>query len=168
MGNEDQLSAWRFLGALCLAASVCGAAAGGSAGVLLGLTSEFQAATDPQSAQWGAAGSGLKSSFVYAVIGAFLGIAAGLVSFSGAASVLLLSGKARSAGSTRSVGGSAGLGAGISTAVAACLLLPRLGTNTGVFLIGVGFVLFSSVLAGVLAARVARSVTGDQTSEAGL
>jgi hypothetical protein len=119
---------------------VLGAAAGGVAGAAVSVISEFQAHLDPKLVGWGSG-----SSWLSAV--SFLGAAAGL---------LLLAGKPHRGRPGLSVGAAAGLGAGTSATFAAFLLLPYLGSNLAVLLIGVGFVL----VCGTSAAFVATYISG--------
>ena len=140
----------KLLGVLCLAALLSGAALGGLAGVGASLISEFQAFSDPDFASWGSGASWLWMTVVSAVVGAGIGLGAGLVSFLGAAAGLLLREKALLGRSKLPIGAAAGSGAGISTAAAAFLLLPNRGADLAVLLIGVGLVLLSSTLAAFL------------------
>jgi hypothetical protein len=104
--------------------------------------SEFKAHFDPELVGWGSGSSWLSAGLV-----SFLGAAAGL---------LLLAGKPHRGRPGLSIGAAAGLGAGMSATLAAFLLLPHLGSNLAVLLIGVGVVL----VCGTSAAFVANYVSG--------
>lgn len=140
----------KLLGALCLAALFSGAALGGLAGVAASLISEFQAFSDPDFASWGSGASWLGTTVAFAATGTLIGFGAGLVSFLGAATGLLVREKAQPGRAKLPIGAAAGSGAGISTATAAFLLLPNRGLDLAVLLIGVGLVLLSSTLAALL------------------
>jgi hypothetical protein len=119
--------------------------------------SEFQAHFDPELVGWGSESSWLSAAVIAGVIGAVVGFGAGLVSFLGAAAgLLLLAGKPHRGRPGLSIGAAAGLGAGMSATLAAFLLLPHLGSNLAVLLIGVGVVL----VCGTSAAFVATYISG--------
>ncbi|MFB9796644.1 hypothetical protein ACFFON_06820 [Arthrobacter citreus] len=121
----------------------------------MSVISEFQAHFDPKFVGWGSGSSWLSAAVIAGVIGAGVGLGAGLVSFLGAAAgLLLLVGKPHRGRPGLSVGAAAGLGAAMSTTFAAFLLLPSLGSNLAVLFIGVGFVLVCGTSAAFLATRV--------------
>lgn len=147
----------KLLGPLCLVALLVGTAAGGVAGAAVSVISDFQALFDLKFVGWGSGSSWLGGAVIDGVIGAVVGFGAGLVSFLGAAAgLLLLAGKPHRGRPGLSVGAAAGLGAGMSTTLAVFLVLPHLGANLAVVLIGVGFV----ILCGALAAFLATYVSG--------
>lgn len=155
MENLINQAQGKLLGPLCLVALLVGIAAGGLAGAAVSVISEFQALSDPKFANWRSGSSWLGTAVIGGVIGAIVGFGAALVSFLGAAAgLLLLVGKPHPGRPRLSVGAAAGLGAGISTALAAFLVLPNLGSNLAVLLIGVGLVLTSGTFAAFLSTCV--------------
>ncbi|MBO0895786.1 hypothetical protein [Arthrobacter sunyaminii] len=145
-----------LLGLLCLLLLLLGAGSGGLAGAAASIASEIQARSDPAFAGWSSGTSWPGVTVVYTVTGALVGAGAGLVSFLGAATGLLVQEGTHPGRSRRSAAAAAGTGAGIFTAAAAALVLPDQGADTALLFIGLSLVLLSGTLAALLTGYVRR------------
>ena len=146
----------KLLGLLGLAMLLFGTVSGGLVGAAVSIASEFQARSDPAFAGWSSGTSWPGVAVVYAATGALVGVGAGLVSFLGAATGLLVQEKMRPARSQRSPAPAVGMGAGIFTTAAAALVLPGGGSPPAVLVIGIGLILLSGISAALLAGYAGR------------